>query len=420
MRLRFPVAMLLFALLGAGAIVYAQIEGGDRGVAPIDTSGAFEVSGIKVDVAARTADAARLGGWRLAQRKGWAMLWSKTHGGSGGAPALGDAALDAIVAGIVVDDEQIGPNRYVARLGVLFDRARAGAILGVSGTVSRSAPMLVVPVMWSGGTAQVFEARTEWQKAWARFRAGSSPIDYVRTSGIGPDPLLLNYGQTLRPGRLWWRALLDQYGAADVLAPQVRLERLFPGGPVIGHFSARFGPDNREVTAFRLRVQNSDAIPAMLDEGVRRIDAAYANALALGMLRPDPSLIPPAPVDPESLIANEIDAEPVEGTDTANGSVAAAEVQSFTVQFDTPDVGSVTAIETAVRGASGVRRADTTSLALGGISVMRVSFGGDVAALRAALSARGLRVEDAGGVIRIRRARGAPAPSPAADQPNGR
>jgi hypothetical protein len=416
-RSRFFPPFLLVAALCAGAVVYAQIEGGDRGVPPIDTSGSFEVTGIDVDVAAKTAEAARLGGWRLAQRKAWAMLWSKTHGGNGGAPGLSDSALDAIVAGIVIDDEQVGPDRYVAKLGVLFDRARAGQILGVSGNVSRSAPMLVVPVQWSGGTAQTFEVRTEWQKAWARFRAGASPIDYVRTSGTGPDPLLLNYGQTLRPGRLWWRALLDQYGAADVLVPQVRLERMWPGGPVIGHFTARFGPDNREVTSFSLRVESSDTIPAMFDEGVKRMDAAYAGALAVGMLRPDPSLIPPAPVDPDSLLTNQPDAESVEGpADAADNAIGAiGEAASYTVQFETPDVSSVTSTEAAVRSVPGVKSVDTTSLALGGISVMKVSFQGEVGALRLALTARGFRVEDSGGVIRIRRTARSPGPATPAE-----
>jgi len=54
--------------------------------------------------------------------------------------------LNSIVSGIVIDNEQIGPNRYIARLGVLFDRARTGQMLGVSGDIQRSAPMLVIPV----------------------------------------------------------------------------------------------------------------------------------------------------------------------------------------------------------------------------------------------------------------------------------
>ena len=410
MTIRATPFIAVAVALGMTAAVIAQIEGGDRGVAPLDSSGSFEVGGIGIDVRARTAEAARLGGWRIAQRKGWQALWARMHGGDTGAPALGDDALDAIVAGIVVEDEQIGPTRYVAHLGVLFDRARAGQILGVSGQVARSAPMLVLPVEWSGGTATSFEQRSEWQKAWARFRAGNSAIDYVRPSGTGADPLLLNYGQTERPGRSWWRMLLDQYGAADVLVPQVRIERSYPGGPVTATFVARHGPANAIIQGFTLRVPSSDRIPAMLDEGVRRIDQIYADALSMGVLRPDPTLVEAPPVDPAIDAANASDAAPdatpPDGSDNASTPAApetTAAPVAYSVQFETPDVGSVSGIEASVRGIPGVRSASTTSLALGGTSVMNVSFVGDLATLRLALEARGFRVSEGGGALRIRR-----------------
>lgn len=401
-----PTTLVVAIGLALAAAVYAQIEGDNRGIAPVDSSGSFEVSGIKIDVRAKTAEAARLGGWRIAQREGWKLLWAKMHGGQGGAPALGDSALDGIVAGIVVETEEIGPNRYVATLGVLFDRARAGQILGVTGLVSRSAPMLVVPVEWTGGTPYVFEQRTEWQKAWARLRTGGSPIDYVRVSGTGSDPLLLNFGQTQRPGRIWWRTILDQYGAADVLIPSVRLQRSYPGGPVTALFSARHGPDNALISTFALQVDSSDKIPAMLDEGVRRMDRIFADALAMGMLRPDPSLIETPQVD-ASALSNAMDANVTEAIpDNATNSTpetTSAAIATYTVQVDTPDAGAVSGIESALRGVSGVRSATTTSLALGGVSVMSLSFAGDAAALKTALQARGFKVSEAGGTLRITR-----------------
>ncbi len=402
---RWPLALALVTG-AAGVGVYAQIEGSDRGVNPIDSSQDFEVSGIRVDVAGRNADAARFGGWREAQRQGWRLLWAKTHGG--GAPGLSDSALDAIVAGIVVENEQIGPNRYIATLGVLFDRVRAGQILGVSGVATRSAPLLVIPVQWSGGAPVTFEQRTEWQKAWARFKTVGSSIDYVRPSGSGADPLLLNFGQTRRPGRRWWRNILDQYGAADVLMPQVRLERLWPGGPVVGHFSGRFGPDNRYLGGFVLRVESSAAIAQMMDEGVRRMDELFSGALAAGQLRPDSSLVIEQPIDPETLEPVEGEtaslALPTESVIEAQGETAPAQgTGSFTIQFETPDVASVSGTESALRGIPGVKSASTTSLALGGTSVMRVSFAGDIGMLKLALAARGYSAQEAGGGLRISR-----------------
>ncbi|CCW18024.1 FIG00636430: hypothetical protein [Sphingobium indicum BiD32] len=408
-----PVQILLAIAIGlAAAVLVAQMEG-ERGVPPIASGGDFEVRGVKVDVVAKDADSARYAGWRMAQRQAWRMLWIRTHGG-GGAPALSDSQIEAMVSGIEIDFEQAGPTRYVATLGILFDRARTGQLLGVSGNVMRSPPLLVIPVMWDGGSAVSYERTNEWQKAWARYRTGDSAIDYVRVAGSVADPILLNAGQTGRRGRLWWRVLLDQYGAADVVIPIARLDRAYPGGPVTGTFTARYGPDNSLIGSVTLRASNASGIAQMLDEGARRIDELYIRALNDGRLRPDPSLIIEEPVDPDALaIENAADAV-VETVDLPTAT-AATGTTSFAIQFDTPDVGSIGAGESAVRAIPGVRSASTSSLALGGTSVMQVSFDGTVDMLRNGLQARGYNVIVSGTTLRITR-RQAPQPQPPSQQ----
>jgi hypothetical protein len=285
-------SIALFAaplLLIGGGLAFAQIEGPKRGIAPIASNGDFEVSGIEVNVTADSAQEARQKGWEEAQRLGWSSLWARTHGGKGS--SLSDSTLDGIVSAVVVEEEQIGPRRYVARLGVLFDRARAGQLLGVAGIGSRSAPLLIIPVTWSAGAPMVFEQRTPWQRAWAKYRTADSRVDYVRPSGAGSESLLLNAGQLDRRSRTWWRVILDQFGAADVIMPIARLERQWPGGPVIGHFAARYGPDNKFVGSFTLRAPNSAGIPSMMDEAVKKMDDLFQSALSQGRLRADSSLV---------------------------------------------------------------------------------------------------------------------------------
>jgi hypothetical protein len=406
-----PLAIAL-AIAGAGGLAIAQTA--SRGVAPVDSSGSLEVSGVTVDVAGKDADSARQGGWRVAQRKGWAMLSQRLTGRS---TSLSDSALDSIVTGIVVEDEQIAANRYVARLGVLFSRARAGEILGVGSALVRSPPMLVVPIETSGGAQTVFERATPWQAAWARFRTGNSAVDYVRPAGSGPDSLLLNAGQQGRTGRGWWRTTLEQYGARDVVFPEVQLYRQWPGGPIIGSFRAGYGPDNREVAQFSLRVESSDGLPALLDAGVRRIDEAYQRALRSGILRPDAllSFVPPSATPPED------DAAP--GEDMAIDAEAIAPVigtaEAINIQFDTPSAAAVSQSEAALRTVPGVRSAVTSSLALGGVSVMRVAYDGNIAGLAAALQARGWQVDQGAGTLRIRRAAPSPQPQPAPEPTPG-
>ena len=72
-RRRAPLILLAGALLGAGGALYAQLEGADRGVPPIDSSSTLEVTGIEVDASGKTSEEARLEGWRQAQRLGWAV-----------------------------------------------------------------------------------------------------------------------------------------------------------------------------------------------------------------------------------------------------------------------------------------------------------------------------------------------------------
>src|SRR3954464_454376 len=246
LRRRFVVPLLLLlAVLGISGALYAQLETADRGILPLDSSGTLEIGGIPVDVGATDSPTARYAGWRIAQRQGFRALWAKMHSAPlTEAPNLPDSTLDDIVSSISVEREQIGPNRYIADLGVLFDRVRAAPFLGVEGgQVRRSNPMLLIPVMITGGTETSVELKNAWQRAWAQFRTSQSPIDYVRVSGLGADPLLVNAAQARRPGRGWWRNVVDLYGAADIRVAEVQFQRLSRGGPARGRFIARHGPD---------------------------------------------------------------------------------------------------------------------------------------------------------------------------------
>jgi hypothetical protein len=404
------LSLLLVALLASllvGRAVWAQLEGADRGVPPVDSASTFEITGIEVDVSGETADKAREEGWRQAQQKGWKALWAKTNGRPiEQAPGLTDSALNGMVAGIIVEQEQIGPKRYIATLGILFDRARTGQLLGVSGSVRRSAPVLVIPVMLTGSSFQSFESRNEWQRAWARYRTGNSPVDYVRPTGSGIDPLLLNVTQTRRPGRAWWRMLLDQYGAADVVTPEVHLKRLYPGGPAVGTFVARHGPDNRVIGQFTLRVENSALIPRLLDEGVRGLDLLYSRALAAGQLTPDPSLIVPEPPLIEEVEEVEAETE-VQQTDRPPppppGATPVGAVTVLRIEVDTPDQAAIGRAELAVSRVPGVTSAFTTNPSIGGTSSMRVSYMGDPGALAAALQSQGWSVSGSGTTLRLSR-----------------
>lgn len=403
-RAKIVIVATLLALAGTAGVVVAQMESGDRGILPVDSSGTLEIGGIHVDVGAKDADSARYAGWRIAQREGFKKLWAKMHNRPvSEAPTLSDSALDGLVSSIVVEKEQIGPTRYIADLGVLFDRSLAGQLLGVSGEVRRSAPMLLIPVTINAGTATTIELKNPWQRAWAQYRTSQSPINYVRVSGLGVDPLLVNAAQTRRPGRSGWRNILDLYGAANVLIAEVNVDRLYPGGPAKAHFTARLGPDAKLLGSFDLTAKDSNDIPRMMNEGVRRMDDLFAQAFAEGLVKGDSSLItlPPVPV---------VDEE----EETEQADLPVSQVQLLVAS---PDAAALNAASASLRSLPGVVGVTEASLALGGTSRLVVSYRGDSGALRSALAGAGWSVDYEGGLMRISRGgASAPAPSPGNSQ----
>lgn len=399
---------LALAMAGIARLV-AQVEG-DRGINPVATSHDIEIGGIEVNTTGKTAEEARQAGWEEARRKAWEKA---------GGPKIPDAQIESFVASIVVEREQIGPRRYIATLGVIFDRARAGQFLSAAeGVAARhSAPMLTLPVLYSGGVAQVYEVRGPWQAAWAQFKAPTSGIDYVRPSGSGGDSLLLTAGQTTRRSRAWWGNIVGQFDASDILIPVARLERQWPGGPVRGTFTARYGPDSVSLGSFTLTANREAELPAMLANAVKRIDAMYNEALARGDLKPDATLSQQNELDPalaaiiaaaakmEAANAPAASADPA-ATPTPTPSAtptAEAKISTITVQFASPDAKALDAVLSSVRSVPGVRGAATTSLAMGGTSVMRVTFAGSIDELRDALKARGWSVSAGANALSIRR-----------------
>ncbi len=396
----FVAALLALLGLAVGGVLFAQMEAGERGILPLDSSGTLEIDGIHVDVGGKDAQSARYAGWRIAQRQGFKMLWAKSHGlPVSRAPNLSDSQLDDIVSSIIVDRERIGPNRYIADLGVLFDRARAGQLLGIPGVSERSQPMLLIPIMVSAGTETSVELRNPWQRAWAEFRTSQSPIDYVRVSGLGADPLLINADQARRPGRSWWRNILDLYGAADILVAEVKVHRLYPGGPAKAQFIGRHGPDGEIVGGFTLTAANSAAIPAMMAEGARRMDQVFTTAFNAGALRRDSTLNlpPPPPPPPEQ-----------------------AQEQHTAVQYQvavvTPNAATYNSALAHLRAVPGVSLVQQVNIGIGDTSYFYVTYAGELTALRSIMMARGWGADISGGQLRVYVR--TPSPAPQQQQPS--
>ncbi len=389
---------ILIAVLACAAPAAAQDSGG---------SSAYAIGGIDVDVVARNPDEARAAAYRIAERKAWPLLWARLTGQAAtSAPRLTDGQLDSIVAGIESQGEKFSMTRYIARLGVVFDRSRSADYFGGTQGALHSPPMLLLPVFTDGGARFVYETKTPWRAAWQRWKEQVSPIDYVLASGSAGDNILLTSYQVTRPDRTGWRNILNRFDAVDVLTAEVRLMRQWPGGPIEALFIARHGPDATELGRFGLRTSAESGLDAMLDQGVRRIDAIYAEALRDGRLKSEPDLSTDlAPIMSAGALIGSGEAV------TAVGNAAGG----IEVEAATPDPAAVDAIERQLRSAPGVSGVTITSLSLGGTSKLVIGYGSSYELLLYSLDQKGWRIVNEGGVtiLRRRRAGEAPVPRPA-------
>jgi hypothetical protein len=370
---------------------------GDDGIPEaIGGGGGLIVGGVRVDTGGKTPTEARLAGWREAQRLAWPALWARMSGlAPGTAPALADSALDSIVSAIEVEREEIGPTRYIAQLAVVFDRARASTYLGRYAALVSSPPLLLLPVLQDAATRLGHEPQSPWLAAWARLRAGETPVDYVRIRPAPGDTVLLNAWQAERRHLFLWRMLVDRYQVADVLIPELILERSFLGGPVAATLIVRFGPSGRELGRVRLTNGAGD-VDGLLDTAVREADRIYVAALRAGNLLPDPSL----------LEADEPPEEPMAEVPL----VEAAPAAGIQLRVATPDDATLQAIQRAAASAQGVRAVRLQSFVLGGESVLEISTSLSLDELGLAFDAVGLRLE--GTALRRRAAGEAPLAAP--------
>ena len=359
-----------------------------------DSAGAYAVGGIAVDTSGKTTNDARMQAYRIAQHKAWPLLWARLSGQPPvNAPKLSDGAIDAMVAGIEIQGEQFSTTRYIAKLGVVFDRARASSYFTTGVGSVHSPPMLLLPVQIDGGVRLIYQAKTPWLAAWQRYRDAVTPIDYVQAQGTPGDNILLTGYQARRDDRPLWRNILNRFKAVDVLIAEVKLDHDYPGGPVSATFIARHGPDATELGRFGLRTSAADGLAAMLDEGVRKIDAIYGDALRNGQLRSEADLT--TELNPVGSIGTDFGVTTESGGAVPSGGVDAEVI--------TPDAASWNAIETLLRGTPTVTGVSLTSLSLGGTSRISIRHSDSFDMLAYQLDQRGLRLAPSTGGLLLRK-----------------
>ena len=279
------------------------------------------------------------------------------------APNLSDSVLDGLVSSIIVEREQIGTNRYIADLGILFDRdprrpiarrRRAGPPLGADAAHpghdqrrhrdQRRAAQSVAARLGAVPDLVERDRLCPGQRARDRSAAGQ------RRPDAAAGPRLRGATSSISMARpTCWSPRSRSTGSIRAARPSRR-------------FIGRQGPDGRLLGSFELRARDS-AGHARDDERGRAADGRVVHAGARGG---------PAPARPDPDHAAAAAARGSRGSSRNAGARDASTRSSSSSAMP----ASLAQRRAQIRGISGVDAVSERSVALGASSLLLVTYRG--------------------------------------------
>lgn len=213
------------ALLGLAMVCSGARDGG---AAELDQL--YTVAGVAVDATAKAAAAARELAIAAGQRAAYRTLLRRLtlsadyqrH------PTVSAAEIPALIQSFEVANERTSSKRYLAELTFQFKKTAIrnllrSAAIPFTETVSR--PILVVPVLESGGGDLLWEEENPWLVAWTEQEDKDRLMPLLAPLGDLEDLGSITAEQAIAGDESKLAALAARYGAAETLVAVARIRR---------------------------------------------------------------------------------------------------------------------------------------------------------------------------------------------------
>ncbi|GAA4252494.1 DUF2066 domain-containing protein [Azospirillum formosense] len=198
------------------------------GAAPaaVPAADPFTVSGVKVDVSAANANAARDQAIRDAQVKAWAELYKRLVPSATTVPRVSDIELARLVQGFEIDDEKVSATRYVGSITVRFRPNSVRETLAGGGqqyVEPPARPYVILPVTVVDGRPVLWEDRTDWREAWEGRQTGASLVPLVVPDGELADISAIGVNEALSGDQEALARIAQRYNAGGVVVAKTDL-----------------------------------------------------------------------------------------------------------------------------------------------------------------------------------------------------
>lgn len=223
---------LRFALRRAGAaiVALALAAGLSAALAPAgraQSEESFTVRGVKVDVTADSAAAARDQAIVAGQRKAFdeLLLTLATAEDVARLPPLDDDSIGNMVLDFQVESESVSTVRYIGELAFRFRAAPVQQYLeqgGANYAVGATRPALVLPVLTRDSQSLLWDEGNDWLAAWSQSSVDGTLVSFVVPLGDLTDLAAIDAARALDGDAAALQAITMRYGAGDVIVAEVR------------------------------------------------------------------------------------------------------------------------------------------------------------------------------------------------------
>jgi hypothetical protein len=194
-----------------------------------DNQPAMAVPGVSVDVTASDAVSAREKALLEGQRQALSQLLSQlaTPADIAKLPPLSDAQITDMVADYQVESEKVSSVRYIGQITFRFRADAVSSYLGqggISTTVGAGPPVLVLPVLTSGGKNLLFEDGNTWLAAWNQHRPADGVVRLVLPLGDAADVAAITGDEALAGDSAKLQALATRYGVGEVVVADATVD----------------------------------------------------------------------------------------------------------------------------------------------------------------------------------------------------
>ena len=232
-------------------------------------AGIYDVAGIQVDRTADTAATARQEAIVEAHRRAFDRLMARMVPADQrqNLPGLAQADIVPMVLSFGIDEEKTSSVRYIGTLSFRFRRAEVRRFLksaGVTFAETRSKPVLLLPVLDSGGAKLLWDDPNPWFAAWNQVPPSDGLVPLRLPVGDLADIRDISAEQAASGSTAQVATIGERYGAATVVIAEAVVDLVTVAGKRNVNVSLRYlgGPwsDQTGIRIFRILESETDAV----------------------------------------------------------------------------------------------------------------------------------------------------------------